>query len=44
MITYYTLTTQMRVKGGNDYIEYIRGILNNLTEGKKHLVHMTLGL
>lgn len=35
MITYYTLTTQMRVKGGNDYIEYIRGILNNLTEGKK---------
>ena len=27
MITYYTLFTQMRVKGGNDYIEFIKSIL-----------------
>lgn len=36
MITYYTLLTQMRVKGGNDYIDYITAILNNsVTEKKK---------
>lgn len=29
MITYYTLSTQMRVKGGNNYIEYIQNLLNN---------------
>lgn len=35
MVTYYTLMTQMRVKGGNDYIEYIRGLLDNSVEKKK---------
>lgn len=35
MITYYTLMTQMRVKGGNGYIEYIKSILcNTITEKK----------
>lgn len=28
MVTYYTLMTQMRVKGGNDYIDYIQKLLN----------------
>lgn len=35
MITYYTLMTQMRVKGGNDYIEYIKSILDNTVKEKK---------
>jgi DUF2075 family protein/predicted GIY-YIG superfamily endonuclease len=35
MITYYTLMTQMRVRGGNDYIEYIRSILDNSVNEKK---------
>jgi DUF2075 family protein len=35
MITYYTLLTQMRVKGGNDYIDYIKGLLNNRVPEKK---------
>lgn len=34
MVTYYTLMTQMRVKGGNDYIDYIRSILDNSVENK----------
>jgi DUF2075 family protein/DNA replication protein DnaC len=28
MISYYTLLTQMRVKGGNDYIDFIKSILD----------------
>lgn len=28
MIAYYTLITQMRVQGGNDYIEFVRNLLN----------------
>lgn len=35
MITYYTLTTQMRVKGGNGYIDYIERLLNNKVEERK---------
>ena len=35
MITYYALTTQMRVKGGNGYISYINSILNNSITEKK---------
>ena len=34
MITYYTLFTQMRVKGGNDYIEFIKSILEGDCKGK----------
>lgn len=29
MVTYYTLITQMRVRGGNNYIEYVQNLLNN---------------
>lgn len=35
MITYFTLSTQMRVKGGNDYIDYVTQILNNSIMVKK---------
>lgn len=35
MVTYYTLMTQMRVKGGNDYIDYINALLNNSITDKK---------
>ena len=28
LIAYYTLSTQMRVKGGNDYIDFVTNILN----------------
>ncbi len=34
MIAYYTLFTQMRVKGGNDYIEFIKSILEGDCKGK----------
>lgn len=36
MVTYHTLLTQMRVKGGNDYINYITEILNNSVSQKKN--------
>lgn len=29
MITYYTLLTQMRIRGGNSYIDYVKALLNN---------------
>lgn len=29
MVTYYTLMTQMRVKGGNGYIDYVQKLLKN---------------
>lgn len=32
---YYSLLSQMRVKGGNDYIEYISNLLNGLINEKK---------
>jgi len=35
MVTYYTLMTQMRVQGGNDYIEYITNILHDNIYEKK---------
>lgn len=35
MMTYHSLFTQMRVKGGNDYIAYVKGILSgNIKENK----------
>lgn len=35
MITYYNLMTQMRVKGGNDYIAYIKQLLDGNVLQKK---------
>ena len=34
MICYYTLLTQMRVKGGNDYIDFIKSILDGACSGR----------
>ncbi len=34
MICYYTLLTQMRVKGGNDYIDFIKSILDGACVGR----------
>ncbi|SFG83287.1 hypothetical protein SAMN04487761_1652 [Lachnospiraceae bacterium C7] len=34
MIAYYTLSTQMRVQGGNDYIDFIKNALNGQCEKK----------
>ena len=36
MITYYNLFTQMRVNGGNDYIEYVKNILSGTVREKKN--------
>ena len=35
MAAYYTLYSQMRVQGGNDYIDYVSSLLNCRTEEKK---------
>ncbi|MDD3368836.1 MAG: DUF2075 domain-containing protein [Lachnospiraceae bacterium] len=35
MIAYYTLDTQMRVRGGNDYIDYVKKLLDGEAEAKK---------
>ena len=32
MVTYYTLLTQMRVQGGNDYIDFVRSVLEGTCE------------
>lgn len=38
IMTYYNLLTQIRVKGGNDYIAYVKGILlGNIREKKTFL-------
>lgn len=36
MIVYYKLYTQMRVQGGNDYIDFIRNVLNASCNSKYH--------
>ena len=36
MITYHNLFTQMRVNGGNDYIEYVKNILSGTVREKKN--------
>ncbi|SCZ77504.1 hypothetical protein SAMN02910350_00824 [Pseudobutyrivibrio xylanivorans] len=36
LISYYTLFTQMRVQGGNDYIEFVKQLLNASCEKKYH--------
>ena len=35
ILTYYNLITQMRVKGGNDYISYVRQLLSGTVKEKK---------
>lgn len=35
VLTYYQLLTQMRVKGGNDYIDYVKHILSGTVTEKK---------
>ncbi len=35
MLKYYELTTQMRVKGGDDYIQYVKDLLNAKVSKKK---------
>ena len=35
MLTYYNLFTQMRVRGGNDYIAYVRQLLSGQAGEKK---------
>ena len=32
MVTYYTLLTQMRVQGGNDYIDFVKSVLEGTCE------------
>lgn len=34
MIAYYTLSTQMRVRGGNDYIDFVKSILDGKCIGE----------
>lgn len=36
LISYYTLFTQMRVQGGNDYIEFVKQLLSATCEKKYH--------
>lgn len=36
MVSYYTLLTQMRVKGGNDYIDFVRSALEGNCTKKYH--------
>jgi len=39
MLKYYELTTQMRVKGGDDYIQYVKDLLNAKVRTKKEFNH-----
>lgn len=41
---YYTLMTQMRVKGGNDYIAYVQGLLTGRVQRKKSFAGYELRL
>ena len=42
MLTYYSLQTQMRVKGGNDYIAYVKEILSGEVKSKKSFANYNL--
>lgn len=44
MMTYYNLLTQMRVKGGNDYIEYVKDVLSGKVRKKKTFLNYELKL
>lgn len=42
MLTYHNLLTQMRVKGGNDYIAYVKSLLTGTVKEKKTFVNYEL--
>lgn len=42
MVAYFTLATQMRVRGGNDYIEYISNLLNDIDCDKQKFANYEL--
>lgn len=44
MLNYYNLLTQMRVKGGNDYISYVKDILSGDVKQKKSFANYELKL
>ena len=44
MMTYYNLFTQMRVKGGNDYIAYVKNLLSGVVKEKKTFANYDLKL
>lgn len=44
VLTYYNLLTQMRVNGGNDYIAYVKSLLNGNVKDKKTFVNYDLKL
>lgn len=44
VITYQTLCTQMRVKGGNDYLEYVKDILKENVKERKKFDNYEFGL
>lgn len=44
MVSYYTLLTQMRVKGGNDYIDFVRSALEGKCIKKYHSENYDLKL
>lgn len=39
-ISYFTLATQMRVQGGNDYIAFIKDLLAGAADRKSHRKNM----
>lgn len=42
LLIYYNLLTQMRVKGGNDYIDYVKAILAGEVKEKKNFKNYDL--
>ena len=44
ILSYYNLLTQMRVKGGNDYITYVKDLLKGCVKEKKTFVDYELKL
>ena len=42
MLTHYSLQTQMRVKGGDDYIAYVKELLSGKVKLKKSFVNYDL--
>ena len=44
ILSYYNLLTQMRVKGGNDYITYVKDLLKGCVKEKKTFADYELKL
>ncbi|MFR6163178.1 MAG: DNA/RNA helicase domain-containing protein [Mediterraneibacter gnavus] len=44
MLTYYSLQTQMRVKGGNDYIAYVKEILSGEVKSEEKFCKLQFNL